>query len=232
MRRRAGALDSALRDVVRVNVGSGNAPKIEAVRSALSPYASPALEVIGQRVSSGVPEQPVGFEEIVVGARKRAGAAVAAAPCDLGVGSEDGLVQLHDLPSALVGEGTIATLNVGAAVVVDAEREGFGLSAGFAYPPGCTGPALSGEPIGDLFDALWGAYAQDRAEAPSAPSGRGIGNIGKLSLGVLPRSDYGRHAVLCALFRFLHATLYEPGLESIPEPSDAPRPPASPKGSP
>ena len=42
------------------------------------------------------------------------------------------------------------------------------------------------------------------------PSARTSGNIGKLTLGVLPRSDYARHAVLCALVSFLHPDLYTP----------------------
>ena len=36
----------------------------------------------------------------------------------------------------------------------------------------------------------------------------GVGNVGKLTLGVLTRSEYARHAVLCALIAFLHPDLY------------------------
>jgi non-canonical (house-cleaning) NTP pyrophosphatase len=35
-----------------------------------------------------------------------------------------------------------------------------------------------------------------------------LGNVGKLTLGVLPRSEYTRHAVLCALVALLHGDLY------------------------
>jgi non-canonical (house-cleaning) NTP pyrophosphatase len=35
-----------------------------------------------------------------------------------------------------------------------------------------------------------------------------VGNIGKLTLGVLPRSEYTRHAVLCALVALIHGDLY------------------------
>ena len=61
----------ALADVRRVLVGSANAPKVEAVRSALSPYA-PAATVAGVGVASGVPDQPVGWDEITRGASNRA----------------------------------------------------------------------------------------------------------------------------------------------------------------
>ena len=77
----------------RVRVGSQNGPKIAAVRSAIAAYA-PAAEVCGAEVASGVPDQPVGFEEIVRGARNRAEAAHGGGDCDLAVGLEDGLVAL------------------------------------------------------------------------------------------------------------------------------------------
>jgi len=90
--------------------------------------------------------------------------------------------------------------------VTDGRRESIGLSSGFAYPPDCLEAALEGrQPIGDLFDALW---AERKQSADATVSGRGIGNIGRLSLGVLTRSEYGKQAVLCALVRFLHPDLY------------------------
>jgi hypothetical protein len=57
-------------------------------------------------------------------------------------------------------------------------------------------------PIGALFDRFW----QERRSEATAP--RALGNIGKLTLGVLPRSEYTRHAVLCALVALIHADLY------------------------
>ena len=63
-------------------------------------------------------------------------------------------------------------------------------------------------PIGEIFDRVFSAYTSE-AGAPAVPSGRSVGNIGKLSLGVLPRSEYARQAVVCALVRFLHPALYD-----------------------
>lgn len=202
---------SPLARIASVRVGSRNEPKLEAVRAALEPYV-PGVSVQGVDVESGVPEQPVGWPEIVSGARNRARAALRSGPCDLAVGIEDGLVEIDLGPDAGPGEGPV--LNVGCAVVADGARESLGLSSGFAYPPDCVAPALSERvPIGDVFDRVFTAYLRDSGQgaAPggSEPSGRGIGNIGRLSLGVLPRSDYGRQAVLCALVRFLHPGLYD-----------------------
>jgi len=211
---------SPLARIASVRVGSRNEPKLEAVRSALAAYASDPA-VVGVEVESGVPEQPVGFPEIVAGARNRARGAFRSGACDLAVGIEDGLVEID------LGGAEREVLNVGCAVVVDGVRESLGLSSGFAYPPDCVRPALRDrEPIGDVFDRVFRAWSGEGAGAESpaksggaagelhaqpgaVPSGRGIGNIGKLSLGVLPRSDYARHAVLCALVRFLHPGLYD-----------------------
>ena len=62
-----------------VRVGSVNEPKLAAVRSAIGAYA-PDAKVEGVAVSSGVSEQPVGFEEIIRGARNRAAGAVSGPP--------------------------------------------------------------------------------------------------------------------------------------------------------
>ncbi len=188
-----------LAEVRRVRVGSTNEPKLDAVRDALAPYA-PEVEVAGVDVPSGVPEQPVGWEEIVRGARNRARLAHASEPCDLGVGLEDGLVALPD------GEGALRHLNVGCAAVARGERVWLGFSSGFSYPPECTEAAVRDRaPIGALFDRLW---EQRRGEALAPAAARAVGNVGKLTLGVLPRSEYTRHAVLCALVALIHGDLY------------------------
>ncbi|MCA9509124.1 MAG: DUF84 family protein [Myxococcota bacterium] len=194
----------ALAGVRRVRVGSANEPKVEAVRRAVAAYA-PDARVLGAAVASGVPEQPVGFPEIARGARTRARAAFDLGGCELAVGYEDGLVEL-DLGS----DGGIERLNVGCAAVTDGVRMAIGLSSGFAYPPAVAERAARERlPVGDLFDALWRERFPREGAPEDAPSARGEGNIGKLSAGALPRSEYARHAVVCALVRFLHPGVYE-----------------------
>jgi len=202
---------AAFAHVKRVRVGSRNRPKLEAVCSALGAYTD-AFEAIGVDVDSGVSDQPVGFEEIVAGARTRARAAFASGPCDLAVGIEDGLVVIDALgPDAV---------NVGAAAVTDGRRTSVGLSSGFAYPSECGLQAVAErQPVGGLFHALMDRLEPpDPGSPPRAPSAGVEGNIGRLTAGVLPRSEYGRHAVLCALVRFLHPGLYQwlPGEDAAP----------------
>jgi len=195
---------SRIASLRRVRVGSLNAPKLAAVRGALASYASD-VEIEGVDVPSGVPEQPVGFHEIVTGACNRARAAFSSAPgCDLAVGIEDGLVDLR-----AVGAGADAAwVNIGCAALTDGVRTATGFSSAFAYPPECAETASRNRaPIGELFDELWTSY--DAASATSAlPSAKSVGNVGKLTLGVMPRHEYVRHAVLCALVSFLHPELY------------------------
>lgn len=186
---------SPLSQLSRVRVGTRNPAKLEAVRRALAPFA-PDARVEGADVESGVPEQPVGLEETVLGARNRARAA--AGDAELGVGLEDGLVRLP---------GVDGIWNVGAAVVVREGAESVGLSAGFAYPPRCSTEAVAGpRPVGELFDRAWERH---RGASPDeGPSGTAEGNVGRLTLGVLTRAEYASHAVLCALVRLLHPDLY------------------------
>jgi len=201
-----GPSSSALGSVKRVRVGSRNGPKIAAVSDAFAAYVS-GVEVRGVEVASGVSAQPVGFEEIVWGARNRAAAARASADCDLGVGIEDGLVALP------LGAAATETqhLNIGCAAITDGDRFSLGFSSAFAYPPEVSlRAARDREPIGALFDRLW---RERRSGSEGPPLPRDIGNIGKLTAGVLTRSEYARHAVLCALVAFANPDLY-PGRET------------------
>ena len=197
-----------LSSIRRVRVGSRNEPKIAAVRGAMAAYA-PSVEVCGVAVDSGVSEQPVGFEEIVQGARNRAAAAQRSGDCDLAVGIEDGLVAL---PAGAATAG-VPHLNIGCAAVSDGQRVSFGFSSAFAYPLGVTTPAVSDRsPIGELFDAFWRERRGESQRLPSAPTS---GNVGKLTAGALPRTEYARHAVLCALVMFVNPDLYPTLEESL-----------------
>jgi len=184
-----------------VRVGSLNGPKLAAVRSAIGAYA-PDAQIEGVAVESGVPDQPVGFDEIIRGARNRAARALSEQRCDLAIGIEDGLVALPTGRAA----GELAHLNIGCVAVTDGKRDSIGFSSAFGYPPACTIPAVNDrEPIGVVFDRFWEAH---RGESAAQPSALSTGNIGRLSHGVLPRAEYARQGVLCALVAFVQPDLY------------------------
>jgi non-canonical (house-cleaning) NTP pyrophosphatase len=92
--------------------------------------------------------------------------------------------------------------------VSDGVQVSLGLSSGFSYPPACSQRAVAErQPIGALFDRFWKQYRG----APAASAPLSVGNVGKLTGGVLTRAEYTRHAVLCALAPFVHPDLYAGG---------------------
>lgn len=189
----------ALSELRLVRVGSTNPPKLAGVRAALTAF-SRDVTIEGIEVESGVPDQPLGFEEIVEGARNRAERAQRGGECDLGVGYEDGLVAIP---------GPVGSwFNIGCAAVSDGVRISLGLSSGFSYPPACSQRAVTERrPIGVLFDCLW----RQHGGISPAPAQLSIGNVGKLTRGALTRAEYTRHAVVCALTPFIHPDLYTGG---------------------
>ncbi len=190
---------TVLSELRLVLVGSTNPPKLEGVRAALAAF-SRGVRIEGIEVESGVPDQPLGFEEIVEGARNRARQAQRHGHCDLGVGYEDGLVPVPG-PAR-------SWFNIGCAAVSDGVQISLGLSSGFSYPPDCSKRAVSErEPIGPLFDRFW----KHHGGAATASAPLSVGNVGKLTGGVLTRAEYTRHAVLCALAPFVHPDLYAAG---------------------
>jgi len=103
-------------------------------------------------------------------------------------------------------EGEVVHLNIGCVAITDGERTSIGFSSAFEYPAECSIPAVRDrEPIGGVFDRLWAAQ---RGESAAKPSALSTGNIGRLSNGVLPRAEYARHGVLCALVAFVQPDLY------------------------
>jgi inosine/xanthosine triphosphatase len=184
-----------LRERILVRVGSRNTAKLEAVRRGLAPFFA-HVDVLGVDAPSGVDPQPLGFAEIVAGARNRARGSHSGGAGELAAGIEDGLIALPEVPTGW--------LNLGCCVLFDGAREGLGFSAGFEYPPDCVAVATRSPrtPIGDAFDRRFAPRAGAR------DPGAGAGNIGRLSEGALTRAEYGAQAVICAWLRFMHADLY------------------------
>jgi inosine/xanthosine triphosphatase len=182
----------------RILVGSRNAPKVGAVRDAFRRYYG-GVRVIGVSVETGVPSQPIGWKEILEGARTRARRAYAAGTCDLGVGYEDGLV-----PVAGTRTGHV---NFGCCAIFDGRRFALGFSGGFEYPAACTAAAARARtPVGDTFDEIFARATGLRR--PGVRSALTIGNVGMLTGGKLTRREYTRHAVLGALIQLRHPQLY------------------------
>lgn len=110
-----------------VHVGSMSEHKLGAVREAFAELGIDAL-VIGAKTSSGVNEQPVrspGNNEIIRGAKNRAGGALSFGDCDIAIGIENGIEFRKDSQIAFVVD--FATI-----ALVDEDRWFFADSA--AHP--------------------------------------------------------------------------------------------------
>lgn len=170
----------------RVAVGSTNPVKANAVRRAFRLLCNAVIEKVA--VESGVPPQPIGFHEVVLGAFNRACRALEKAGADYGVGVEAGLVDTG-----------VEYIELQAAVVVSKEkRVSIGFSQGFPLPANWVEQVLSRTELGEI--------------AASATRRRGLGErlgvIGYLTSGLVTRTDLTYNAVLMAIVPLLNPHLY------------------------
>ncbi len=106
---------------MKVTVGSTNEAKLKAVLAGVQAYW-PNATVDGATVISGVPDQPIGLEQTMLGALNRARAAKASGS-DLGVGLEGGVMKLNG-----------QWLLFGVAAVTDGTRESVVPTVGAPLP--------------------------------------------------------------------------------------------------
>ncbi|HTY46517.1 MAG TPA: inosine/xanthosine triphosphatase [Methanomassiliicoccales archaeon] len=182
----AGEIDEEgrLRRPITVAVGSDNPVKVRAVEAVMRRVFD-QVEVSSVRVSSGVPSEPWG-DDVPRGAVARAMKAIGTS--DFGVGVEAGLFErngdLYDVQFC--------------AVVDKLGRVTLGQGSGFQYPPKVAGLLRQGKTVGQAFQEL---YAVER-------SGKGIGAIGFLTHGLLPRSELSEQAVIAAMVPRMRKELY------------------------
>ncbi len=178
-----------------VAVGSTNPVKVEPVRLVLA-RAFPEARVVSVEVRSGVPEQPIGPEQMRQGARNRALGALkevlAQAPATdetrWGVGLEGG-VDFED---------EVAWLTGAVAVVTDGGRSSLAWSPRCPLPPRVAAELRAGGELGPLMDELTGIRDSKTKH----------GAIGYLTNGLALRGLSWEIAFACALGPFLHPELY------------------------
>jgi len=172
--------------VCRVAVGSVNPVKINAVRRAFRLLCSAKVE--GIEVESGVPSQPIGFREVILGAVNRAWNAARATGYEYGVGIEAGLVETGAEPIELQV----------AAIAGPGSRVSIGLSQGFMVPPSWVDEVRKRVELGVIA----------ARETGRAGIGEKLGLIGFLTGGHVTRTDLTYSSVVMALVPWLNADLY------------------------
>lgn len=176
--------DGRLLRPLRVNIGSGNPVKIEAVRKVLGEIYR-KVEIKSIRVKTTVGDQPWG-DCILEGARERARLAIKKA--DYGVGMEAGILETDD---GLYG--------IQYCAIVDKEgRITSGQSSGFRYPPEVEKRIKTGIAVSDIFDDLYGIEDIGHRE----------GAIGYLTKGMMNRQQLSEQAVLAAMVPRLRPDIY------------------------
>jgi len=171
-----------------VAVGSLNPTKVYAVKRAFRILCEPVVK--GVRVGSGVPSQPIGLSEILLGAINRAKNAIEELGTDYGVGIEAGVMETVAGP-----------LELQVAAILDRElRISIGLSQAFPLP------------------RRWLSRLRERVELEAIVAeelgrkdiGEKLGFIGYLTHGLVTRTDLSYNAVLMALVPRLNHSIYAP----------------------
>lgn len=168
---------------VIVALGSTSDLKIKAAQEAFKHFGQ-QIALVSVAVTSGVSDQPEGFDQMTAGAYARARAALDATPnAVFGIGLESGIVEIdaHYLDPAI-------------ACVVD--RDGnhqIGFGPGFPIPYWAVDEARTSE---------LGAVVMKRGAKNKNP-------MAYFSEGTIDRSELLAWAVRCALVPFLFAKLYE-----------------------
>ena len=169
-----------------VAVGSTNPVKVNAVRRAFRIYCT--ADVRGVEAESGVPPQPLGFNEVVEGAFNRACNARRLLDADYGVGVEAGLVDTG-----------VERVELQVAVIVD--RRGWvsiGFSQGFPLPSQWVHEVEKRVELGIIASR----------ETGRSDIGEKLGIIGYLTQGLVTRTDLTFNAVVMALVPRLNTSLY------------------------
>ncbi len=111
---------------MRIGIGTKNPVKVQAIKEVFQSYPEFSEAIFEPKsVNSGIPEQPLSLEEILLGAYNRARNSFSG--CDYSIGVEGGLM------STGIGYGT-GHLNVTVCVVFDGKRTYIGSGPGFELP--------------------------------------------------------------------------------------------------
>ena len=183
----------AVKQVLEVVIGSLNESKINGARRALSLLGISPEDVIPINVK-GFKKQPIGFDEIFIGASYRAMESVKYLRNNLqvdngiGIGIEAGIIKLNNTWFS----GQIA-------VIADNEKYSMGISSFFPLPKGVSDKVSMGYELRDIMREMSGY--ERIAET--------IGAIGFFSSGYMTRTDLSYQAVLAALLPWLNKNIYE-----------------------
>ena len=177
---------------MKINVGTTNQVKVDAVREILKSYKMfSGAEVIGIHASSEVPGQPISLDQTVSGAINRA--INSFDNCDYSFGIESGLTEV---PYTKTGY-----LDFCACSIYDGKQHHLGLSCGIEFPPGVIKRIF--EENVEIDEACFREGITDNRKI-----GRAEGLIGILTKGRISRKEYTQQAIQMALVHLENPELY------------------------
>lgn len=189
-------------DGLLVVVGSTNPVKVAPVQAVLA-RAFPGASVVSVAAASGVPDQPIGAEQIRQGAEQRARAALTHEAIPESARSAAGKVWGVGLEGGVIFEEGLPWLTGAVAICSSTGRAGLAWSPRIILPPGVAQAVREGEELGPVLDRL--SRVKD--------SKTKLGAIGYLTNHLVPRGLSWEMAFACALAPFLHPQLYHPELQ-------------------
>ncbi len=185
-----------------VIVGSTSPTKVKAAELVFGQLFS-ALLVRALALPSGVPDQPIGYEETRVGAVNRAQAALKTEGATWGLGLEGG-VRFDEIGTAwlfgVVAVGHSITRQATGPATRQNEHSQIYTSrtAELLLPESVGQRAKAGEELGHIMDELW----------QTTDIKKGVGTVGLLTNGQVTRTQVWQQALALALAPFLHPDIY------------------------
>ena len=175
---------------LKINVGSLNKAKLEAVKEILSDYEHlKGASVNGIEVDSGVADQPLTIDESIKGAINRAKGSFV--DCDYSIGLESGLMKIPHTKSGY--------MDVCVCAIYDGKELHLGLSSGWEFPD----PKIMDMIVLDGLDM---SQAINKAGlTTNTKVGSAEGAIGILTKGRLDRKAYTKQALQTALIHIDNA---------------------------
>lgn len=176
---------------MNIAVGSRKPYKIRAATLACELVFAGGARIFDVDVSSGVSAQPMSNEESIEGAKNRAGAAIEQAPehCELGIGIENGLVQ--------VGERWFA--NTWIVALDSAGREGMASSLQRPVPAAVMELVEQGHELSQAVRDVFGNVSETSFD----------GLIGLMTQGALTRHDVLCDGIVAALSPIAHYQVFD-----------------------
>lgn len=177
---------------MKINIGSVNPVKVEAVREAMACYPRFAnSEVSALDVKSNVSAQPKSLEETINGAINRAKEAFNG--CNYSFGIESGLMHV---PKTKTGY-----MDVCVCAIYDGGNHYLGLSEAFEFPPSVINIIEIKDT--EANDAFYRAGLTKKRKIGSEE-----GAIGLLTNGLITRKEYTKHTIHMAMIQVINKKLY------------------------